>query len=117
MTFDSAINMPTVVTLLLAIIAVGVWLIRMEGKANAAEKKAEAAATAAGAIEALVMLHKEQFHEYQLQAAKEFMTQSAFGEIKREIVGEINRMEQRLEAQIERVGSRPPTQRRSTGQS
>jgi predicted lipid-binding transport protein (Tim44 family) len=116
MTLDTAINLPTVITLIMAIIGVVIWLIRMEGKANTAEKKADDAATQAGAIEALVMLHKEQFHEYQLQAAKEFMTQSAFGEIKREIVGEINRMEQRLEAQIERVGSRPPT-RRTTGQS
>lgn len=116
MTVDSAINLPTIITLVTAIVVVVIWLIRMESKATAAEKKADAAATAAGAIEALVLLHKEQFHQYQLEAAEKYMTQAAFGEIKREIVSEINRMESRLEAQIERVGAKASAPRRTAGQ-
>jgi hypothetical protein len=115
MTVDPSINLPTVVTLIIAIIGVVTWLIRMEGKVNSTDKTADSlgkevneARREIGAVEALVILHKEQLHDYQLQAAKEFMTQAAFGEIKRELVGEINRMEGRLEAQIERIGNRPP---------
>jgi hypothetical protein len=100
MTLDSAVNLPTIITILVAIVGVVTWLIRMEGRVNNADSKAEDAAKQVGAMEALVLLHKEQFHAYQLEAAEKYMTQAAFGEIKREIVSEINRMESRLEAQI-----------------
>jgi len=116
MTLDPSINLPTVVTLMLAIIGVGVWLIRMEGRVNASAKDVDELGKQIGATEALVMLHHSQFHQYQLEAAEKYMTQAAFGEIKRELVSEINRMEGRLEAQIERIGNRPQA-RRTTGQS
>lgn len=107
MTLDSAVNLPTIITILVAIVGVVTWLIRMEGKVNSTDKTAEKLSNEVGdsrkeigAVEALVILHKEQFHAYQLEAAEKYMTQAAFGEIKREIVSEINRMESRLEAQI-----------------
>jgi hypothetical protein len=113
MTLDPSINLPTVITLFVAIIGVVTWLIRMEGKVNSTDKKVDDVTKQLGATEALVMLHKEQFHEYQLEAAEKYMTQAAFGEIKRELVSEINRMEGRLEAQIERIGNRPDAARRT----
>jgi len=103
---DATINLPTIVTLTMIGVGAIIWLIRMEGRINAAEHSADTISKELGALEALVMLHKEQFHEYQLQAAKEFMTQAAFAEIKRELLSEIGRMEVRLEAQIDRLGSR-----------
>ena len=103
MTLDPAVNLPTIVTITLAIIAFAAWLIRMEGRVTEAQKDVVDQQKMLSALEALVMLHKQQFHEYQLQAAKEFMTQAAFGEIKRELLSEINRMEGRLEAQIGRI--------------
>lgn len=98
MVLDTAINLPTVIALFVSIVSVVAWLLRMEGRVNSSVKE-------------------QQFHEYQLAAAEKYMTQAAFGEIKRELVSEINRMEGRLEAQIERIGNRPAPARRTTGQS
>jgi hypothetical protein len=117
MTLDSAINLPTIVTIIIAIIGVVTWLIRMEGRVNSTAKNEDDLGKKIGALEGLLQLHHQQFHQYQLEAAEKYMTQAAFGEIKRELVSEINRMEGRLEAQIERIGSRPPTARRTVGQS
>ena len=61
------------------------------------------------------MLRTQRFHEYQLQAAKEFMTQAVFGEIKRELISEISRMAGRLEAQIGGIASQPGSTRRISG--
>lgn len=123
MTLDPSINLPTVITLFIAIIGLVTWLIRMESRVNTTAKEAERLAKKLddlekqiGALEALVFLHQQQFHQYQLEAAEKYMTQAAFGEIKRELVSEINRMEGRLEAQIERIGNRPQP-RRTAGQS
>lgn len=110
---DMTITVPALITALLAFVGGIVWLIRMEGRVNAANTKLEEFTKLTSAMEGLILLHKEQFHEYQLQAAKEFMTQAAFAEIKRELISEIGRMEGRLEAQIERLSSRPVSQRRS----
>lgn len=117
MVLDPAINLPTIISLLVAIVGVVAWLIRMEGRVNSAAKDAEDAKGQISATEALIFLHQQQFHQYQLEAAEKYMTQAAFGEIKRELVSEINRMEGRLEAQIERIGNRPAPARRTTGQS
>lgn len=114
---DLTINLPTILTLLISAVALVSWFIRLEGRATGAAKASDEAKLGIAALEALVALHKQQFHEYQLQAAKEFMTQAAFGEIKRELISEIGRMETRLEAQIERIGTRTPAARRTTGQT
>lgn len=114
---DLTINLPTILTLLISAVALVSWFIRLEGRVASAVKASDDNKATLSAVEAVIALHKQQFHEYQLQAAKEFMTQAAFGEIKRELISEIGRMETRLEAQIERIGSRPPTARRTTGQS
>jgi hypothetical protein len=59
--------------------------------------------TSFGALQALVTLHKEQFHEYQLQVARDYVTQAGVSELKRDIITELGRVEQRVEAQIDRL--------------
>lgn len=113
---DLTINLTSILSIIGTVVVLVAWFIRLEGRATNAEKSAAEAKASLSAAEGLIKLHKEQFHEYQLQAAKEFMTQAAFGEIKRELISEISRMEGRLEAQIERIAARP-TARRTTGQS
>ena len=56
-----------------------------------------------GALQALVTLHKEQFHEYQLQVARAYVTQAGVIELKRGIITELGRVEGRVEAQIDRL--------------
>ncbi len=97
----------------MAIIAAIVWLIRLEGRVNQhGEDGTKVWTTMAeiqkttGALEALVMLHKEQFHEYQLQAAKDFVSNTAISEIKRDIITELGRVEARVETQIDRLVAR-----------
>lgn len=48
-------------------------------------------------------LHKEQFHEYQLQVARDYVTQAGVIELKRDIITELGRVEGRVEAQIDRL--------------
>jgi hypothetical protein len=110
LTLDTTVNLPTLVTLALAIIAAIVWLIRLEGRVDANARaitsqgeSAETFESKLGAIQALIALHKEQFHEYQLQVARDYTTHNVVAEIKRDIITEIGRMEHRVETQITRL--------------
>jgi uncharacterized membrane protein YpjA len=103
MTLDTTINLPTLVTLGLAIVALIAWLVRLEGRVTATAKDVADFEHKLGAIQALIVLHKEQFHEYQLQVAREYTTHNVVAEIKRDIITEIGRMEQRMETQVNRL--------------
>lgn len=101
--FDTTINMPTLVTLAIAIVGFIVYLVRLEGKVGANRVSLDELIKERGALEALVNLTREQLHDYQLQVAREYVTHVAVGEIKRDIITEIGRMEQRVENQINRL--------------
>jgi len=100
---DMTINVPTLVTLGLAIVAAIVWLIRLEGRVDRTATSAAELEATLSTLTALVTLHKEQFHEYQLQVAREYTTHNVVAEIKRDIITEIGRMEQRMETQVTRI--------------
>jgi hypothetical protein len=103
MTLDLTFNVPSLVAIGAAIITVIVWLIRLEGRVDKnAGGLAELTKTTA-ALEALVNLTREQFHEYQLQAAKDYVTQQAVNEIKRDLIDEMKAMERRVELQVDRA--------------
>lgn len=103
MTLDTTVNLPTLVTLGLAILTFVVWLVRIGGRVDTHDKTIEELQKTQGALEALVLLHKEQFREYQLQAAKDYVTHTVIGEIKREIITELAHLETRVERQIDRL--------------
>lgn len=90
---DTTINLPTLITLGLAIIAAIVWLIRLEGRVSSQTAEITDLMKGFDTLTALVSLHKEQFHEYQLQVSREYMTVSGMSEIKRDLITEIGRME------------------------
>lgn len=106
MTFDTTINLPTVVSLGLAVIGLIIWLVRLEGRTAENAKDVHELSESFGALRALVLLHKEQFHEYQLQVAREYVSNSVIAEIKRDIITELGRMEARVETQIDRLVER-----------
>lgn len=103
MTLDTTINLPTVITLGLSILAFVVWLIRLENRVTTTAGDITELTKSLGATHALVLLHKEQFHEYQLQVARDYVTQAGVTDIKRDIITELGRVEQRVEAQIDRL--------------
>jgi len=103
LTFDLIINLPTVVTLGLAIVGFIIWLVRLEGKADVSRRDIETLSQTLNALEALVSLHQSQFQEYRLQAAKDYMTQSSVAEIKRDLIDEMGKMERRVEQAINRA--------------
>lgn len=103
MTFDTTINLPTVVSLVLAVIGFVIWLVRLENRTSDNTKDAREMSESFGALRALVLLHKEQFHEYQLQVAKDYVSNTVMAEIKRDIITELGRMEGRVETQIDRL--------------
>jgi hypothetical protein len=112
--FDFTFNVPTLFTAGAAIVGFIIWLVKLEAKANQTASDLEEAkqqhradiedaALKNSTLAAQVILHREQFQDYQLAAAKEFMTQSSVAEIRRDLIAEINRMEGRIEAQIRRL--------------
>jgi hypothetical protein len=108
--FDFTINVPTLIAAALPVVAFIVWLVRLEGRVTTASADAKEASSELHeanvkieAVRALTLVHKEQFHAYQLEAAEKFMTQAAVSEIKRDLLNELNKIEQRLEAQIDRL--------------
>lgn len=103
MTLDTTINLPTIVTLGLAIVAGIVWLVRLEGRVNRNSGIIDEMIKDRGALEALINLTREQLHEYQLQVAKDYVTHSVVNELKRDIITEIGRVELRVETQITRL--------------
>ncbi|WP_055045637.1 hypothetical protein [Devosia sp. A16] len=109
MTVETTINLPTVITLGLAIIGLIVWLARLEGRVSRAAEDVKGRNTSFGALQALVTLHKEQFHDYQFQVARDYVTQAGVSELKRDIITELGRVEQRVEAQIDRLMEARPS--------
>ena len=103
MTFDLTINLPSIITGMTAIVVVVIWLVRLEGKADANRSDIEVLSKTLNALEALVSLHQSQFQEYRLQAAKDYMTQASVAEIKRDLIDEMGKMERRVEQAINRA--------------
>ena len=101
--FDLTFNVPTLVSVGSAIIVVVVWLVRLEGKADTNRRDIEVLSKTLNALEALVTLHQNQFQEYRLQAAKDYMTQASVAEIKRDLIDEMGKMERRVEQAINRA--------------
>lgn len=103
MTFDLTINLPTIISGMTAIIVVVIWLVRLEGKADTSRRDIDTLSKTLNALEALVNLHQNQFQEYRLQAAKDYMTQASVAEIKRDLIDEMGKMERRVEQAINRA--------------
>ncbi len=103
MTFDFTINIPSLIGGIGALVTF-IWF--MSGLSNRLANTIEDVdklAKAGDALHTMVLLHKEQFHEYQLKATTEYVTHAALAEIRRDLIAEIGRMEGRLEAQVDRV--------------
>lgn len=103
MTFDTTVNLPTLVTFVGAVLGFVIWLIRLEARVSSTGSDLHDLHAQVGAITALVSLNKEQFHEYQLQVAREYVSNAVIAEIKRDIITELGRMESRVETQIDRL--------------
>jgi hypothetical protein len=109
----------TIMAIAAPLVAVVVWLIRLEALArNAATKASEAHVEVSdlslklGSVNAKVDLHKEQSHLDKLEASQKFITQNAVSELKRDLLNEITKMEGRLEAQINRLATSAWTENR-----
>lgn len=103
MTFDFTVNVPALVTVTLALIAGIVWLVRLEAQSQSTTRDTATLRSEMSALEAMVHLHKEQFHEYQLLVAHQYVTAATIGEIKRDLINELARLEGRFEQQIDRL--------------
>lgn len=103
MTLDTTINLPTLVTIGLAVLAGLIWLIRLEGRVSSNRTDIDDISKTLGGVQALISLHKEQFHAYQLEAAQKFTTREIIAEIKADFSSQLGRVEQRIEVQINRL--------------
>ena len=103
LTFDPTVNLPTVVTLIIAIIGVVIWLVRLEGKADNSFKSTDTLSKTLGALEALVQLHHQEFQMHRLEAAEKYVTRETLIEIKRDLSNEMKDMERRLEVAFDRA--------------
>jgi hypothetical protein len=102
-TFDTTINLPTMVTGLLALITLVIWLVKLGAKTETNGRDIDTLSKTLYALEALVELRQTQFQEYRIQAAKDYMTQASVSEIKRDLIDEMGKMERRVEQTINRA--------------
>lgn len=100
---DWTFNVPSIIGGIGALVTMVVFLARLGARIDTAERDISAVSGRVSAVEATVVLVREQFHDYQLQVAKEYVTHSALLEIKRDLITEISRMEGRVETQINRL--------------
>ncbi|HEY8357215.1 MAG TPA: hypothetical protein VIL30_07100 [Ramlibacter sp.] len=116
---DWTINIPTIMGVMAPGIGVVIWLARVGERVatNAAhieelqqhkENEHKDIRLAIAATNAQVAIQSERMNEIRLEAARTYVTHEALGNIKREVIDEIQRMEKRLEAQLDRAieGSR-----------
>jgi hypothetical protein len=132
MQLDGTINIPTLVAILGMAVTVIVWLTRMEAKVNSAteavaalghrvdhladeiekteksfdqkiEKVESSFVLRLEGIRGLIDITRDGFAESKIQMAKEYATNSAVAQIKTEIVGELQKTEARIDANISRL--------------
>lgn len=115
MTLDTTLNLPTLVTLAIAIIGLVAWFVRLEGRVTANAKAINDLALASddsekkiGGIEALVQLTREQFQSYRTEVAEKYATHAVIADLKRDIIAEIRATETRVENQINRLVETKP---------
>ena len=115
---DFTINIPTIMAVLLPGIGVVIWLARVGERvaANAADilelqnhkdSEHKDIRLSIAATNASVAILSERVNEIRLEAAQKYVTHEALSGIKREVIEEIQRMEKRLEAQIDRAIDAP----------
>lgn len=93
MQFDATLNLPTLVTLGLAIIGVVIWLVRLEGRVNGHDtlgKRVEAMA-------ALDTLHSAQLAEYKTHVAETYVTKQGMNDQTKQILDAITGVASRVD--------------------
>lgn len=111
---DWTINIPTIMGVLVPGIVVVIWLARIgERVATNAADIAELQEHKDGehkdirltitATNAQIVILGERLNEVRLEAARSYVTHEALSGIKREVIEEIQRLEKRLEVQIDRA--------------
>ena len=110
MTLDTTLNLPTLVTLGIAIVGLVAWFVRLEGRVTENARviagviaSREERDNRFGAMEALVQLTREQAQSYRTEVAERYATHASISEIKRYIITELSASEQRFETQINRL--------------
>lgn len=103
MAVDFTVNAPTMLSGLLALIALIIWLVRLEGKADTSKTNVDTLSKTLGALEALVSLHHQEFQSHRLEAAEKYVTRETLIEIKRDLSNEMKEMERRLEVAFDRA--------------
>lgn len=133
MTMDMTVNVPTLFAIASAAIGFIVWLVKLESRVEATKQALQSAVDdiedratneelkslreTVGVMSGMLNLLREQFHEYQLAVAQQYTTANTVAEIKREIIVEIGKMEQRVEAQINRLVKAPEATARRNRQA
>lgn len=93
MQFDSTLNLPTLVTIGLAVIGVIIWLVRLEGRVNAHDslvKKVDA-------MSALDALNAAQLAEYKTHVAETYVTKQGMNDQTKQILDAITNVASRVD--------------------
>lgn len=80
MTFDMALNLPTLITIFGSVIGGVVWLVRLEGRVNGNSATLELTATSVSAAHALAALAISQLAEYKTHVAEHYVTKQGMSE-------------------------------------
>lgn len=111
---DWTINIPTLVGVLVPGVGVVIWLARVGERVTTnatdieelqAHKDSEHKdiRLSLAATNAQLAITNERMNDIRLEAARTYVTHDSLGSMKREVIDEIQRMEKRLEAQLDRA--------------
>lgn len=100
---DWTINVPSLIGGITAIVTVVIFFARLQGRVENLERDHTVISGRISGTEATGVLLREQFHAYQLQVAREYVTVSSMVELKRDLIDEIGKMERRVEQQVDRL--------------
>lgn len=107
MTFDGTINLPTLVTIIIAVIGTVAWLVRLEAKVQQASDLAKKVDVMHG----LIILQDKQLADYKTHVAESFVTKQGMSEQTDRImqaIGDVGSRVDGLGARLDRIVDNQP---------
>lgn len=102
MTFDMALNLPTLITIFGSVIGGVIWLVRLEGRVNTNSSITTALSERLTAVHALASLSQNQLAEYKTHVAEKYVTKEGLSEQHDRLMTAVND----VRSSVEQIGSR-----------
>ncbi len=113
MTIDTALNLPTLLTILISVVGAVTWLVRLEGRVGGNAKDVKSVNDRLDALHGLVVLNQNQLAEYKTHVAEHYVTKQGMSEQTDRLMKAVNDVGSRIDAigsRIDHFYANPPRQ-------